>query len=105
MNFNNPDPTKQAHKMFENFKIPCLIFNHNVVSLTKSEKHLGIVLDCKFDFKDHPEIIIQKVSKTIRPLQNLPRKSLIAAYKSFRRPQFDYGDIMTTSFMHLFIGI
>ena len=62
----NPDPTKQAQEVIfsryiQNTNHPCLIFNHNSVSLTKSLKHLEIVLD----FKEHLEIILKKISKTI----------------------------------------
>ena len=50
------------------------------------------------DFKEHLEIIFEKVSKTIgllRKRQNLlSRKSLITVYKSFVRPHMDYGDII-----------
>ena len=71
---------------------------YNRVSLTESQKHLGIVLDFRLDSKEHLEIIFKKVSKAIgllRKLQNLlPRKSLITAYKSFIRPHLDCGDII-----------
>ena len=64
-----------------------MISNHNTANLTKSQKHLGIVLDL--------EIIFKKVSKGIgflRRLKNLlPRKSLITVHKSFTRPHLDYG--------------
>ena len=100
MNFN-PDPTKQAQEVIFSRKLQntnhlCLIFNHNTVSLSESQKHLGIVLDSRLDFKEHLEKILKKVSKTIgllREFQNLlPRKSLITVYKSFIRPHLDYGD-------------
>ena len=44
-----PDPTKQAQEVIFSQKIqstnhPCLIFNHNPVSLTESHKHLGYLL-------------------------------------------------------------
>ena len=64
MNFN-PDPTKQAQEVIfsqklQNTNHPCLIFNHNTISLTESHKHLGIVLDSRLDFKEHLEIIFLK---------------------------------------------
>ena len=67
MNFN-PDPTKQAQKVIfgrklQNTDHPCLIFNHNTVSLTENQKHLGIVLDSRLDFKEHLEIIFKKLAK------------------------------------------
>ena len=78
MNFN-PDRTKQTQEVFfsrklQNTNHSCLIFNRNAVSLIESHIHLGIVLDSGLDFKEHLEIIFQKVSKTIgllRKLQNL----------------------------------
>ena len=90
MNFN-PDPTKQAQEVIfsrklQNTNHQYLIFNQHTVSLTESQKHLGLVLDSRLDFKEHLEIIFKKVSKTIgllRKLQNLlPRKPLITVYKS-----------------------
>ena len=75
-----------------------MIFNHNTVILTESQKHFELVLDFRLDFKEQLEIIFKKVSQTIglpRKLQNLlPRKSLITVYKSFVRPHLDYGDII-----------
>lgn len=70
-----------------------MIFNHNTVNLTKFQKHLGIVLNSRLDFKDHLEIIFKEINKIIGflpKLQNLlPRKSLITLNKSFRIPHFD----------------
>ena len=67
-----------------------MIFNHNTVSLTESQKYLEIVLDSRLDFKQHLEIIFKKVSKAklaiglLCKLQNLlPRKSLIIVHKSY----------------------
>ena len=102
MNFN-PDATKQAQEVIfsqklQNTNRPCLIFNHNTVILTESQKHLEIVLDFRLDFEEQLEIIFKKVSQTIGvpcKLQNLlPRKSLITVCKSFVRPHLDYGDII-----------
>ena len=101
MNFN-PDPTKQAQEVIfsrklQNTNHPCLIFNHNTISLTESHKHLGIVLDSRLDFKEHLEIIFKKVSKTIGLLskfQNLFPRKLLIVYKSFIKPHMDYGDII-----------
>ena len=58
----NPDSTKQAQKVIfsrklQNTNHPCLSFNHDTVSLTDSQKHLGIVLDSRLDFNKHLEII------------------------------------------------
>ena len=83
---SNPDPTKQAQEVIFSQKLQNgnSILNHNTVSLTESQKHLGIiVLDSRLDFKENLEITFKKVSKTIaliRKHQNLfPRKSLTGA--------------------------
>ena len=72
----NPDPTKQAQEVIcgrklQNTNHPCFTFNHNTVNLTESQKHLRIVLDSRLDFKEHLEIILKKISKTIGILRNL----------------------------------
>ena len=102
MNFN-PGRTKQAQEVIfsrylQNTNHLCLIFNHNSVSLTKSLKHIGIILDFRLDFKKHLEIIFKKFCKTIGLLRRLPallpRKSLITICKAFIRSHMDYGDII-----------
>ena len=95
MNFN-PDLTKQTQEVIfsqklQNTNHPCLIFNRS------TQKHLGIVLDSRLDFKEHLEITF-KFSKTTglsHEIQNqLPRKSLITIYKSFIRPHLDFADLI-----------
>ena len=54
----NPDPTKQTQEVIfgrklQNVNQQCLIFNHNTVSLTEFQKHIGIGLDSRLDFKEH----------------------------------------------------
>ena len=102
MNFN-PNPTKQVQKVVFSRKIqytnhPCLIFNRKTVSLNESQKHPGIVLNSRLDFKEHLKIIFKKASKAIGPLSNfynlLPRKLLITVYKYFIRLYLDDGDII-----------
>ena len=60
------------------------------------QKHLGLFLDLKLDFKQHIQNVVNKVTKTIglpRKLQKvLPRPPLITIYKSFLRPH--YGGII-----------
>ena len=57
MNFN-PDPSKQAQEIIfsrktqENFHPP-LYFNNIKVEQTALQKHLGIFLDPRLDFKEH----------------------------------------------------
>ena len=69
MNFNL-DLTKKAQEVIfsrklQNTNQPCLIFNHNTVSLTESQKHLGIVLNSRLDFKENLEIIFKKANSRI----------------------------------------
>ena len=66
---------------------PALIFNDNAVHQVALQTHLGMFLDCKLYFEEHLKTIVNKINKTIgllRKFQNfLPRKSLLAIYKSF----------------------
>ena len=57
MNFN-PDPNKQAQELIFSRKInkinhAPLLFNQNLVKPSVTQKHLGMVLDTKFDFDLH----------------------------------------------------
>ena len=99
----NPDPNKQAQEVIFSRKInkinhPPLYFNENLVKLSSTQKHLGMILDTKLDFSLHLKNVQNKVNKTIgllRKLQDtLPRTSLITIFKSFIRPHLDYGDII-----------
>ena len=62
----NPDPSKQAieirfsHKR-DNVSYPSLVFNDSKVQLANSQKHLGLILDSKLDFKEHMQGCIQAV--------------------------------------------
>ena len=57
--------------------------------------HLGITFDTKLNFQEHIKNRFKKFNKTIellRKLQNiLPQAPLLAIYKSFRRPHYNYG--------------
>ena len=99
----NPDPSKQATELLFSRKRaneyhPDLIFNGSIVNRVTNQKHLGIVLDSKLNFKDHIKQAIEKAIKglnVIRKLNNyLPRATLITIYKSFIRPHLDYGDVI-----------
>ena len=63
-----------------------------------TQKHLGMFLDTKLDFQEHLKSIFSKVNKTIGLLRKLhhilPRSPLLTIYKSFIRPDLDYGDIV-----------
>ena len=102
MNFN-PDPTKQAQELIFSGKVqttnhPPLFFNENVVLLTNLQKHLGMFLDSKLNFRQHLKTIFQKNIKSIglfSKLQTLlSRAHIITIYKSFIRPHADYGDVI-----------
>ena len=62
------------------------------------QKHLGILLDEKLNFKQHVDNAILKMSKGIFVIKklrhSLPRKSLLTIYKTFLRPLIDYLDII-----------
>ena len=60
------------------------------------QKHLGILLDEKLNFKQYVDSAILKMNKGISVTKklrhSLPRKSLQSIYKAFWRPLIDYGD-------------
>ena len=55
-------------------------------------------LDTKLDFQGYLKVILNKVNKAIgllrKLLNTLPRLHLLTIYKSFIRPNLDYGDII-----------
>ena len=64
----NPVSSKQAQGVVSNIKInqikyPPLFFIYNLVHSTSTQKHLGMVLDAKLNFKVHPQNIYNKVIK------------------------------------------
>ena len=99
----NPDPKKQAQEVIFSRKTnkirhPLLYCNQNLVKLTSTHKHLGMVLDTKLDVSfqlKNAENNINKTKGLIRKLQNpLPKTSLITFFKSFIRPHLDHGDMI-----------
>ena len=64
----------------------------------KLQKHLGLTLDEKLNFKYHLKENCVKFNNgigIIKKLQNrLPRRALLTIYKSFVRPHINYGDII-----------
>ena len=99
----NPDPKKQAQEVIFSRKIrktshPPLTFNNNSVKQVQFQKHMGVYLDSRLDFREYLQNMFKKINKTIsllRKLQNnLPRAPLVTIYKSFVRPHLDYGDIL-----------
>ena len=77
---------------------PFLAFNGTSVTQSEIQKHLGMLLDSKLDFREHEKNVFNKISKTIGLLSKLqkilPRPPLITIYKSLIRPHLDYGDII-----------
>ena len=66
----DPDPHKQAQEVIFSRKItktnhPTLIFNDNPVHQVALQKHLGMFLDSKLNFEEHPKTIVNKKNKTI----------------------------------------
>ena len=99
----NPDPTKPAQEVLfsrkkKTLNHPTLSFNNIHVERASSQKHLGLILDEKLNFKQHIESAIVKINKGVAVIEklrySLPRKSLITIYKAFVRPLIDYGDII-----------
>ena len=99
----NPDVSKQAQEVIFSRKQaksvhPDLVFNNIPVHQTHCQKHLGVYLDMKLNFKLHIKEKISKAMKgigIIKKLSNvLPRKSLITIYKFFVRLHLDYGDLI-----------
>ena len=91
----NPDPTKQAQKVIfsrksHSLRHPGLCFNSLVVEKVKIQKHLGLKLDEKLNFKEHLKdkfAIVNKGIGMLKKLSNyLPRHSLLTLYKAFTRP-------------------
>ena len=99
----NPDINKQAQEVIFSRKLqksnyPSQTFHGTNVTQSEIQKHLGMFLDSKLDFKEHMQNVLNKVSKTIGLLHKLqkflPRPPLITIYKSFISPHLDYGDII-----------
>ena len=99
----NPDPKKPAQEVLFSRKKqaqihPSINFNNVEVERAPFQKHLGVILDEKLNFKQHVDNAISKINKGIAVIKklrySLPRNSLITIYKSFLRPLIDYGDII-----------
>ena len=100
----NPDPNKQANEVIfsrkatNNLSYPPVRFNNNDIVKCPDQKHLGIVLDSKLNFDSHINQKIKKCNKLIGVIRrlsvHLPRGALLTKYKSFIRPNLDYGDIL-----------
>ena len=72
----NPDPSKQAQEVIFNLKIQktcysSIYFSNKSVKQVPSQKHLGLALDNKLNFKKHLKNILNEVNKTIGMLRKL----------------------------------
>ena len=101
--FFNPDTNKTAQEvLFSRRKKtqnhPNISLNNIQVERVSHQKHLGIILDEKLNFKEHIDSTIFKVNRGIALIKKLryrlPRKSLNTIYKALLRPLLDYGDII-----------
>ena len=85
---------------FQNEKFPSewKKANNNSVNKVQFQKHLGVYLDKRLDFREYFRNIFKMSNRTIsllRKLQNiLPRAPLVTIYKSFIRPHLYYRDIL-----------
>ena len=99
----NPDPKKPAQELIFSRKKqsqshPTISLNNIPIERASYQKHLGIILDEKLNFKQHIDNAILKINKGISVIKklrySLPRKSLVTIYKAFLRPLIDYEDII-----------
>ena len=99
----NPDRNKQAQELYfskkaGNQKSVDLTFNKSNVASSPSVKHLGLLLDNRLNFNEHVQTKANKCYKIIGLIKifsiHLPREALFRVYKSFVRPNLDYGDII-----------
>ena len=99
----NPDPNKPVQEVLfsrknSNITHPIIHFNNVQVQRANHQRHLGIIVDEKLNFKSHKDKVLTKASKgiaVIKSLRNsLPRKSLIIIYKAIIRSHLDYRDIL-----------
>ena len=97
----NPDPCKPAQEVVFSRKKktqrhPAISLNNIQVERTSYQKHLGLLLDEKLNFKQHVDSAVLKMNKGISVIKklrySLPRKSLLTIYKAFLQPLVDYGD-------------
>ena len=97
----NPDPSKQAVEVYFSRRlpanVPAISFNNTDIKSNECQKHLGLTLDSKLSFNHHLDGKIKKANKGIglinRLRKHVPRQSLLTLYKSYIRPQLDYGDM------------
>ena len=72
----NPDPTKPAQEALfsrkkQNQIHPTISFNNIQVEKVPYQKHLGLILDQKLNFKQHTNCAVSKINKGIAVIKNL----------------------------------
>ena len=72
----NPDPNKPAQEVLfsrknSNITHPIIYFNNVQVQRANQQKHLGIILDEKVNFKSHGDKVLTKASKVIAIIKRL----------------------------------
>ena len=81
-----------------NIVYPPILFNNKSFQQVSSQKHEGLILDATLTFDEYIKAITSEVCKAIGLLRILniclPRSSLTTLYKSFGRPNLDYGDVI-----------
>ena len=99
----NLDLSKQTQEVVFSRKTnkinhPTITFNTVPVACAPCQKHLGLYLDEKLNFKHHINVTVSKANKGIEIIKRLsdirPRNSLITIYKSFIKPHLDYCDVI-----------
>ena len=80
MNFN-PDINRQAQEAIFSRKLQksnhlSLTFNGTSVTQSEIQRHLGMFMDLKLDFKEHMQKVLNKVIKTIGLLRKLQKDLL-----------------------------
>ena len=74
----NPDINRQAQEAIFSRKLQksnhlSLTFNGTSVTQSEIQRHLGMFMDLKLDFKEHMQKVLNKVIKTIGLLRKLQK--------------------------------
>ena len=106
----NPDPTKEAAEVCfsskcDNVPHKRLTFNNNKIQSSPARKHLGLILDCKLDFKQHMDDKINKCNRIIVNMRRisvtLSRKSLLTIYRSLASHTMSCSNLKQFSIMYV----
>ena len=94
----NPKPSKQAQEVIFSGKSKKvsylhLVFNNDNFSSSKSQRHLGILLDSKLTFEERYQTTLSKTSED-HDCYVSSKSTLIAIYETFVRLYLDYEHIL-----------